>query len=95
MAAKDSGIKSVKDLKGKKVGVARGGAQELLLAAELAKYKLSWSDKPGKDVQVIYMPFADLNQALMGKQIDAMSQSEPQSSQAIKQGLRRGSAEAL
>lgn len=87
VAAKDSGIKSVKDLKGKKVGVARGGAQELLLAAELAKYKLSWSDKPGKDVQVIYMPFADLNQALMGKQIDAMSQSEPQSSQAINKGF--------
>ncbi|WP_374423341.1 ABC transporter substrate-binding protein [Chromobacterium sp.] len=87
VAAKDSGIKSVKDLKGKKVGVARGGAQELLLAAELAKYKLSWSDKPGKDVQVIYMPFADLNQALLGKQIDAMSQSEPQSSQAINKGF--------
>ncbi|KMN35556.1 myristoyl transferase [Chromobacterium sp. LK1] len=87
VAAKDSGIKSVKDLKGKKVGVARGGAQELLLAAELAKYKLTWSDKPGKDVQVIYMPFADLNQALMGKQIDAMSQSEPQSSQAINKGF--------
>ncbi|WP_249604988.1 ABC transporter substrate-binding protein [Chromobacterium sp. IRSSSOUMB001] len=87
VAAKDSGIKSVKDLKGKKVGVARGGAQELLLAAELAKYKLSWSDKSGKDVQVIYMPFADLNQALMGKQIDAMSQSEPQSSQAINKGF--------
>jgi NitT/TauT family transport system substrate-binding protein len=78
-----SGIKALTDLKGKKVGVARGGAQEVLLLAELAKAGLSWSDKPGKDVLVLYMPFADLNQALMAKNIDAMCQSEPYSSQAI------------
>lgn len=79
----DAGIRALKDLKGKKVGVARGGAQELLLLAELAKAGLSWSDKPGKDVLVLYLPFADLNQALMAKNIDAMCQSEPYSSQAI------------
>jgi len=79
----DLNIKTVADLKGKKVGVARGGAQELLLAAELAKNNLTWSDQPGKDVQIFFMPFADLNQALMQKNIDAMCQSEPQSSQAI------------
>ena len=78
-----SGIKSLKDLKGKKVGVARGGAQELLLLAELASVGLTWSDKPGKDVLVLYLPFADLNQTLMAKNIDAMCQSEPYSSQAI------------
>lgn len=76
-------IKSIKDFKGKKVGVARGGAQELLLMAELEKAGLNWSDKPGKDVQIVYLAFADLNQALAAKQIDAMCQSEPQSSQAI------------
>ncbi|HEY3400639.1 MAG TPA: ABC transporter substrate-binding protein [Geothrix sp.] len=78
-----SGIKSLKELKGKKVGVARGGAQEVLLLAELAKAGLTWADKPGKDVLVLYLPFADLNQALMAKNIDAMCQSEPYSSQAI------------
>jgi len=82
----DLSIKSVAELKGKKVGVARGGAQELLLAAELAKNNLTWSDQPGKDVQIFFMPFADLNQALMQKNIDAMCQSEPQSSQAINKG---------
>ncbi len=82
----DLNIKSIADLKGKKVGVARGGAQELLLAAELAKNNLTWSDQPGKDVQIFFMPFADLNQALMQKNIDAMCQSEPQSSQAINKG---------
>ena len=86
VARPDLNIKSVADLKGKKVGVARGGAQELLLAAELAKYNLTWSDQPGKDVQIFFMPFADLNQALMQKNIDAMCQSEPQSSQAINKG---------
>jgi NitT/TauT family transport system substrate-binding protein len=83
----DLELKTVKDLKGRKVGVARGGAQELLLLAELAKNGLTWPDKPGKDVQLFYMPFADLNQALLQKQIDAMCQSEPQSSQAINKGF--------
>jgi NitT/TauT family transport system substrate-binding protein len=83
----DLALKKVADLKGKKVGVARGGAQELLLLAELAKAGLTWSDKEGKDVQILYLPFADLNQALLQKQIDAMCQSEPQSSQAINKGF--------
>ncbi len=83
----DLALKTVADLKGRKVGVARGGAQELLLLAELAKAGLSWSDKEGKDVQIIYLPFADLNQALLQKQLDAMCQSEPQSSQAINKGF--------
>ncbi|MDG0815860.1 ABC transporter substrate-binding protein [Bdellovibrio sp. PAP01] len=83
----DLKIDSIKDFKGKKVGVARGGAQELLLLAELGKNNLTWSDKPGKDVLIVYMAFADLNQALMQKNIDAMAQSEPQASQAINKGF--------
>jgi NitT/TauT family transport system substrate-binding protein len=82
----DVPLKAVADLKGKKVGVARGGAQELLLLAELAKAGLTWSDKEGKDVQLVYLAFADLNQALLQKQLDAICQSEPQSSQAINKG---------
>ncbi|MBC3935183.1 ABC transporter substrate-binding protein [Undibacterium rugosum] len=81
------GIKTVKDLKGKKVGVTRGGIQEILLAAELAQNGLSYSDQPGKDVQIIYLGFPDLNQALLGKNIDAIMQSEPYSSQAINKGF--------
>jgi len=83
VAQAGSSIKTIKDLKGKKVGVARGGAQELLLMAELEKFGLTWSDKPGKDVLIVYLAFADLNQALAARHIDAMCQSEPQSSQAI------------
>jgi NitT/TauT family transport system substrate-binding protein len=87
VARPDSGIKSVKDLKGKKVGVTRGGIHEVLLNAELAQAGLTVSDQPGKDVQVIFLAFADLNQALMGKNLDAIMQSEPQSSQAINKGF--------
>jgi NitT/TauT family transport system substrate-binding protein len=77
------GVRSVADLKGKTVGVTRGGAQELLLLAELEKHGLSSSSKPGKDVLIVYLTYPDLNAALLGKQIDAMCQSEPYSTQAI------------
>ncbi|MDM5181974.1 transporter substrate-binding domain-containing protein [Massilia sp. CCM 8695] len=87
VARPDGGIKSVKDLKGKKVGVTRGGIHEVLLYAQLAKHGLTWSDSAGKDVHVIYLAFADLNQALLGKNLDAIMQSEPQSSQAINKGF--------
>ncbi len=83
VAGSDTGIKNMKDFKGKKIGVTRGGMQELLLYAELEKAGLNWSDKPGKDVHIVFLAFADLNQALAAKQIDGMCQSEPQSSQAI------------
>ena len=87
VARADSGIKDVKQLKGKKVGVTRGGAQELLLYAELDKAGLKWSDKPGADVRIVFLAYADLNQALAAKQIDAMCQSEPHSSQAINKKI--------
>ncbi len=87
VAAKDSGITKITDLKGKKVGVPRGGAPDLALLSELDKYGLTWSDKPGKDVQIVYLGgYPDVNQALQSKNIDAMSQSEPYSSQAINKG---------
>ena len=82
----DAHVKSVRDLKGKKVGVTRGAIQEVLLMALLQQAGMSADSNPGKDVHIIYLPFADLNQALMGKNIDAMMQSEPQSSQAINKG---------
>ncbi|MGV2184449.1 ABC transporter substrate-binding protein [Rhizobium rhizogenes] len=87
VAGTKSGITSIAEFKGKKVGVARGGAQELVLLAELDKVGLTWSEKPGKDVQILYMAYADLNQALMAGDIDAMSQSEPQASQAINKAF--------
>ena len=87
LATPESGIKSVADLKGKKVGVTRGSIQEVLLAAELGQNKLTSSDQPGKDVHIIYLLYPDLNQALLQKQIDAIMQTEPQSSQALARGF--------
>jgi len=83
----DLNLKRIADLKGKKVGVARGGAQELCLLAELAKAHLTWSDRGDKDVHLVYLAYADLNGALLNKNIDAMCQSEPQSTQAIAKGF--------
>ena len=87
VAAPEAGIKSVADLKGKKVGVTRGSIQEVLLAAELGQNGLKSSDQPGKDVQILYLGYPDLNQALLQKQLDAILQTEPQSSQAIARGF--------
>lgn len=79
----DLNLSKITDLKGKKVGVTRGGPQEILLFSELAKFNLTWSDKPGKDVLIMYMGYPDLNQALLTRELDAISQSEPYSAQAI------------
>jgi NitT/TauT family transport system substrate-binding protein len=81
VARKDAGISRIEDLKGRRVGTARGGAQELLLYAELGKHGLSQTD-----VHIVFLAYADLNQALQSGQLDAISQSEPQSSQAMRQG---------
>lgn len=83
IARSDTGIKTIQELKGKKVGVTRGVIHEILLVAELAKHGLTWADTPGKDVELVYLGFPELNQALLGKNVDAIMQSEPQSSQAI------------
>jgi NitT/TauT family transport system substrate-binding protein len=83
VAAAGSGITTVAGLRGKRVGVTRGGTQELLLLAQLEKHGLTWSERPGRDVRIVYLAYPDLNQALAAHQIDAMCQSEPQSSQAL------------
>ncbi len=87
VARPELNVRTVKDLKGKKVGVTRGAIQEVLLMAELQQHGLSADSAPGKDVQLIYLSYPDLNAALLGKNIDAMMQSEPQSSQAINKNF--------
>lgn len=87
VARPELNVKTVKDLKGKKVGVTRGAIQEVLLMAELQQHGLTSDSAPGKDVQLIYLSYPDLNAALLGKNIDAMMQSEPQSSQAINKNF--------
>lgn len=83
----DLTAKTAADLKGLKVATVRGGAQDLMLLAELDKHGMTWSERPGKDVQLTYFNnYADLNQALAQKYVDVICQSEPQSTQAISAG---------
>src|SRR5262249_16576742 len=83
----DLNMASVKDLKGRKVGVARGGAQEAVLYAALDQAGLTYSNGPDKDVQLIYIAYTDMNQALQRKDIDSACQPEPQASQSIRHGF--------
>ncbi len=65
----DLNLASVKDLKGKKIGVARGGAQEAVLYAVLDEAGLTYSNGTGKDVQLIYMAYTDINRGLDAEEI--------------------------
>ena len=83
----DLPAKTLAEVKGLKVAVVRGGTQDLMLLAELDKHGMTWSERPGKDVQLTYFNnYADLNQALQQKYVDVICQSEPQSTQAINAG---------
>jgi len=62
----ESGIKSVRDLKGKRVGILRGTADQLAFATVLASQGLS-----ERDVQIVNLDFNAVNAALLAKQIDA------------------------
>ncbi|MFV3128467.1 ABC transporter substrate-binding protein [Niveispirillum sp. KHB5.9] len=63
---KDGPIKSIKDLKGKKVGFSVGGFEDALLGAMLEKHGLSL-----KDVTLINVNFS-LSPALFAGQVDAI-----------------------
>lgn len=63
---KDGPIKSIKDLKGKKIGFSVGGFEDALLGAMLEKHGLSL-----KDVTLINVNFS-LSPALFAGQVDAI-----------------------
>ncbi|NUP68597.1 MAG: aliphatic sulfonate ABC transporter substrate-binding protein [Nonomuraea sp.] len=62
----DSGVSSVKDLKGKKVGVPEGTSGDMILELALKEAGLS-----GKDVQKVNMDPSTVVTAFSAKQIDA------------------------
>jgi NitT/TauT family transport system substrate-binding protein len=73
------GIKSVKELKGKKIGVEIGFVDHLLLLNALKKAGLS-----EKDVELVNVPTNETPQVLASGQVDAISAWQPNSGMALK-----------
>jgi len=73
------GIASVKDLKGKKVGIEEGFVEHLLLLTALEKNGL----KPD-DVTIVNTPTGQTPQVLASKAVDAIGAWQPNSGQALK-----------
>lgn len=83
VAARDSGIRSVADLKGKRVASQLGSATDYVFQNKvLPKYGLSKSD-----VQVINIPHQNEIAAMVGKSVDAFAGVEPFPSVAEVEGL--------
>lgn len=73
LVADDSGIKSVADLKGKKIGLTIGSTAQNLAGKLLAKAGLDIK----KDVQVINISTGDAQTVLLNKNVDAVVIWEP------------------
>lgn len=73
------GIESVKDLKGKKVGLEEGFVSHLLLLTGLEKAGLG-----ADDVTIVNTPTNETPQVLASKAVDAIGAWQPSSGQALK-----------
>jgi NitT/TauT family transport system substrate-binding protein len=80
----DAAIRSVADLKGRKIGITTGGIQDILLREELRKIGMTL-----KDLQAIQMTSPDMGPALQRGDIEAFSGNEPLSSQTVRDGYGR------
>jgi NitT/TauT family transport system substrate-binding protein len=85
MVHKDSGILTVKDLKGKRVAIPnRFSNQHLLLRKALADNGLTV-----KDIEMLEMPPPDMPAALYSKAVDGISSGEPFMAQTEMDGYGR------
>ena len=75
-------VKTIKDLKGKKVGYVPGTMHEILLRETLTRNGLS----PEKDVRLTRVDFFDMGMALARGGIDAFLSGEPFPTLAVHQG---------
>ena len=73
------GIESMKDLKGKKVGLEEGFVSHLLLLTGVEK-----SGMKAEDIEVINTPTNETPQVLASKAVDAVGAWQPSSGQALK-----------
>ena len=70
--AKDSAIKTLADLKGKKIALQKGSSAHYLLVSALEKAGLQWTD-----IQPIYLTPADARAAFERKSVDAWAIWDP------------------
>ena len=73
------GIESIKDLKGKKVGLEEGFVSHLLLLTGLEKAGMK-----AEDVTIVNTPTNETPQVLASKAVDAIGAWQPNSGQALK-----------
>ena len=89
IASTKSDIKTLADLKGKKVHGPVGSSIYLAALAMLEKAGL----KPGPDVEIVNMGFADLSDAIRAGKIDAAFVWDPWIENFVEKGLARVIAE--
>lgn len=85
VVAKDSDIKTVADLKGKKIAYVPGTMHHLLLLEALNSGGLNAE----KDVELVRIDFFDMGQALAQGTVDAFYSGEPYPSIAVARGYGR------
>ncbi|RYD19589.1 MAG: ABC transporter substrate-binding protein [Verrucomicrobiaceae bacterium] len=73
------GISSIKELKGKKVGIEEGFVEHLLLLTGLQKNGMALDD-----VSIVNTPTGETPQVLASKAVDAIGAWQPNSGQALK-----------
>lgn len=83
VAKSNKGIRTVQDLKGKKIGYVAGSAQDILLRLTLRDAGID----ADKDVELVKVGFADMANALDRGDIDAFSGAETGPSDAITRGV--------
>lgn len=83
VAKTGKGIKTVADLKGKKIGYVVGSAQDILLRLTLRDAGLD----ADKDVELVKVAFSDMANALDRGDIDAFSGAETGPSDALTRGI--------
>lgn len=84
IAKADSPIKSVADLKGKKVGIQPGSTQELVIAERLKQLGMTI-----KDVQTVRVGLGEMHAALARGDIDAYVGTEPGASLSVLENVGR------
>ncbi|HLL26546.1 MAG TPA: NrtA/SsuA/CpmA family ABC transporter substrate-binding protein [Xanthobacteraceae bacterium] len=82
IAAKDSGINTLKDLKGKKVGIWPGSTQEVFIRERLHMEGMSIDD-----ITPIRISFSEMHLALSRGDIDAYVGAEPGPSVSLSTGV--------